>query len=85
MYRRDRSDYYDPKYAQGITEHPDTFVVWDCLSYSGVGELVVIPRNIFMNKNNYFLLDHLPDSLNFFLQDGASCLMAKDMIGRLQD
>lgn len=61
-------------------------MVWGCFGYYGVGELVILPKNIHMNKNNYLelLCDHLPDSFlkcqaDFFMQDGAPCHTAQDV------
>lgn len=92
VYRPPRSDPYDPRYTQGVTKHPDTIMVWGSFSYFGVGEIVVLPRNMYMNKDNYLelLVDHLPESFekcqaNFFMQDGAPCHRAKDVTGWPRD
>ena len=41
---RPGSDPYDPKYTCKTVKHPDKLMVWAAISYSGVGELVVLPK-----------------------------------------
>jgi len=92
VYRRPGSDPLDPRYTKKTIKFPDIIMVWGCFSYHGVGELVVLPKNTRMNKNNYLelLCDHLPNSFEkcraeFFMQDGAPCHTALDVKQWLRD
>ena len=63
-------------------------MVWGCFNYRAVGEILVLPQNITMNKERYLELinDHLydcfrkckiPMAKGIFMQDGATCHTAK--------
>lgn len=46
LYRKPHSDMLDPKYTCKIVKHPDSVMVCGCFGYFGVGELVVLPKNV---------------------------------------
>ncbi|MPC40780.1 Transposable element Tcb1 transposase [Portunus trituberculatus] len=78
--------------TQKYVKFPDSIMVWGCFSYYGVGELVVLPNNIHMNKSNYLelLCDHLPNSFEkcraeLFMQDGTPYHTAFDVKQWLMD
>ena len=82
------SDVLNPKYLCGTAKHPDKIMVWGCLSYHGMGKLIMLPKNETVNKETYLELlnDHLDECFNMcrisystgtFMQDGASCHIAK--------
>ena len=84
VYRRPGSDPLDPKYIDSTVKHPPTLMVWGCFSFYGVGPLVFLPKNQYMNAPRYFelLLDYLPDALetckaSVYQQDGAPCHTAQ--------
>ena len=88
VYRRKDSDPFDPKYTQKHVKFPAKLMVWACFNYKGIGKLIVLPRNLTMNKERYLELieDHLYDCFRMckvrldrgiFMQDGASCHTAK--------
>ena len=59
-------------------------MVWGCFSYYGLEKLVFLPKNVRMNKNNYFelILDELDECMekcnaDNFIQDGAPCHTTK--------
>lgn len=92
VYRRPGSDPLDPRYLCGTTKHPDYIMVWGCFTATGVGKLVVLPKNQHMNQNNYLelLCDELPDAFEkckaeVFMQDGAPCHTAKSVKQWLSD
>lgn len=92
VYRRPGSDPLDPKYLAPTVKWPDSIMVWGCFSYFGVGELVVLNRNVTMNQYNYYELlnDNLPAAFdkckaNYFMQDGAPCHTAKSVRKWLDD
>lgn len=70
--------------TQKRLEFLGNIMVWGCFSYQGVGKLVVLPKNIHMNRNNCMELvhDHLPNSFekcrDEFMKDGAPCHTAFD-------
>ncbi|KAG0718219.1 Transposable element Tcb1 transposase [Chionoecetes opilio] len=74
----DSSDPYHPKYTEGTVKHPDGVMVWGAFGYHGTGELVVLSKNLTVNKERYLelLADHLEDCFiacqgEIFQQDGA--------------
>ena len=92
VYRQPGSDASLPQYTVKTLKFPPTLMVWACFSYHGVGELVILPKNVMMNQYNYLelLCDYLPDSFekakaNFFMQDGAPCHTAKSVKQWLND
>lgn len=92
VYRKPHSDALDPKYTCKTVKHPDSLMVWGCFSYFGVGELVVLPKNIKVNQYVYLelLCDHLPDSFDktqarVFMQDGAPCHTARSVVEWFDD
>ena len=92
VYRRPDSDALDPKYTTKTVKHPDSVMVWGCFSYYGVGDLVILPKNVKVNQAVYLelLCDHLPDSFEktkakVFMQDGAPCHTAKTVTTWLKD
>lgn len=50
-------------YTKHIVKHPDSLMVWDCLSYHSVDKQVFLLQNTTMNHYNYFelILDRLDD------------------------
>lgn len=81
---RPGSDSYDPKFTQGTVKHPDSVMVWGAFGYHGTGKLVVLPKNVTVNKERYLELlnDHLEDCFidcksEVFQQDGAPAHTAK--------
>lgn len=92
VFRKRGSDPLDPRYTCGTVKHPDSLMVWGCFGYYGVGELIVLPKNEYMNQYNYLelLCDHLPRSFHlcrskYFMQDGAPCHTAKSVVKWLDD
>lgn len=92
VYRRKESDPLDPRYLENTVKFPDSLMVWGCFSGKGLGSLVVLPKNIRVNKDIYLelLSDHLPDSFEktgarVFQQDGAPCHTAKLITTWLND
>ncbi|KAG0716278.1 Transposable element Tcb1 transposase [Chionoecetes opilio] len=78
------SDPDHPKYTEGTVKHPDSVMVWGAFGYHGTGELVVLPKNLTVNKERYLelLADHLEDCFiacqsEIFQQDGAPAHTAK--------
>lgn len=53
VYRTGNSDPLDLCYACGTVKHSDSLMAWGCLSYSGVDELVVLPKDQYMNQFNH--------------------------------
>ncbi len=62
VYRTCGSNPLDPRYTGHAVKHPDSFMVLGSFSYSGVGVLVFLSKNVKMNCYNYLELfcDHLP-------------------------
>lgn len=66
-----------------MVKHPDSHMVWDCISYHGAGKLVFLPQNTRMNQNSYSeLLDEFEPCMNqcqaeIFMQNGAPSHYAK--------
>ena len=92
VYRRRGSDPLDPRYLKNTDKFPDSLMVWGCFSGSGLGPLVVLPRNLRVNQNVYLelLSDHLPDAFDKlgateFQQDGAPAHTAKSITTWLND
>ena len=92
VYRLPGSDALLPQYTVNTVKHPPSIMVWACFSFHGPGELVVLPKGVMMNKNNYLelLCDFLPSSFekcsaNLFMQDGAPCHTAHDVKQWLHD
>ena len=92
VYRPSGSDPHLPQYTSKTVKHPSSVMVWGSFGYSGVGELVFLEKNTYMNQYNYFelLCDRLEDSFeksgtSFFMQDGAPCHTAKSVVGWLRD
>ena len=92
VYRRPGSDALLPQYVIPVLKHPPAIMVWACFSYHGVGELVVLPKGVRMNKIKYLelLCDFLPSSFEkctaeVFMQDGAPCHTAHDVKKWLHD
>lgn len=92
VYRRPGSDALLPQYIVNTSRHPPSIMVWACFSFHGVGELVVLPKGVRMNKDNYLelLCDYLPSSFekcaaDYFMQDGAPCHTARDVKQWLRD
>lgn len=84
VYRRPGSDPNDPRYTQKTTKHPQSLMVWGCFTFSGLGDLVVFPKNTTITKEVYLelLMDHLELSFEktkaeIFQQDGAPAHTAK--------
>ena len=84
VYRRPGSDPFHPKFIQSTVKHPDSLMVWGCFGYHGVGKLVVLPKNVTVNKDRYLelLSEHLYECFQrcqseIFMQDGAPCHTAK--------
>ena len=50
VYRRADSDPFDPKYTSKHVKHPAKIMVWACFNYRGNGKLIILPRNMMMNK-----------------------------------
>lgn len=81
---RPGADPYHPKYTQGTVKYPDSVMIWGAFGYHGKGKLVVLPKNITVNKERYLelLCDHLEDCFDackseVFMQDGAPAHTAK--------
>lgn len=81
---RPGSDPYLPKYTEGTVKHPCSVMVWGAFGYHGTGTLVVLPKNLTVNKERYLelLADHLEDCFTkcnseIFMQDGAPAHTAK--------
>lgn len=92
VYRPRGSDPLDPRYTCGTTKHPDSLIVWCCFTAQSVYELVVLPKNEYMNQYNYLelLCDHLPEAFErcgatIFMQDSAPCHTAKSVVQWLKD
>ena len=92
VYRPSGSDPHLPQYTSKTVKHPASVMVWGSFGYSGVGELVFLPPNEYMNQYNYFelLCDILPSAFeksgcNFFMQDGAPCHTARSVVTWLKD
>lgn len=92
IYQRPGSDVLYPKFTCHTARHPDSLIVWVRFGYSVVEDLVLLPRNITMNQFNYLelLSEYIPKSAekcqtDVFMQDGASCHMAKAMTRWLWD
>ena len=92
IYRPVGSDPHLPQYTSKTVKHLASLMVWASFGYGGIGKLVVLPKNEYMNRFNYLelLCDHLEDSFensgtSFFMQDGAPCHTAKIVAGRLSD
>lgn len=78
------ADPYHTKYTQRTVMHPDSVMVWGAFGYYGKGKLVVLPKNLTVNKERYLelLCDHLEDCCDackreVFMQDGAHVHTAK--------
>lgn len=88
VYRPPHADPHDPKYTVQTVKHPDRIMVWGCFTYCGVVTLVVLPKNVKVNRGIYLkLCDHLslPDSFEptrakVFMQDGAPYHTAHSVI-----
>ena len=92
VYRPRGSDPYLPQYTVPTVKHPQSVMVWGSFAYGGVGELIMLPKNIRMNQYNYYELlnDVLEDSFeksggSFLMQDGAPCHTAKSVVTWLKD
>ena len=92
VYRRPDSDPLDPRYTVKTVKHPDSVMVWGSFGYHGVGELVVLEKNVKVNQFVYLelLCDALPDAFektraNVFMQDGAPAHTARSVTQWLQD
>lgn len=92
VYRPMGSDPHLPQYTDKTVKHPASLMVWGGFSFGGVGDLVVLPKNQYMNQYNYFeLLNDVLDSsfeksgASFFMQDGAPCHTAKSIKKWLSD
>ena len=93
--RRPGSDRYDPKFINPTVKQPQKLMIWGCISYSGPGSLVFLPKNTTMNSVRYrqLLRNNLKESLRkckiakkdaVFQQDGATPHTAK-IIGTYLD
>ena len=78
------TDPFHPKYTEGTVKHPDSVMVWGAFGYHGAGKLIVLPKNLTVNKDRYLelLADHLEDCFTvcqseIFQQDGAPAHTAK--------
>ena len=78
------ADPFHPKYTEGTVKHPDSVMVWGAFGYHGAGKLVVLPKNLTVNKDRYLelLADHLEDCFTvcqseIFQQDSAPAHTAK--------
>ena len=78
VYRKKGSDPLDSRYVEHTVKHPDSLMVWGAFSGKGLGKLVVLPKNVRVNRWVYLdlLLDHLGECLDLtgatvFQQDGA--------------
>ena len=92
VYRPAGSDPHLPQYTSKTVKHPASLMVWGSFSYGGVGELVILPKNVMMNQYNYYELlnDVLSDSFeksgaSFFMHDGAPCHTARSVREWLSD
>ena len=56
MRLRPGADPYHPKYTQGTVKYPDSVMIWDAFRYHNKGKLVVLPKNIIVNKERYLEL-----------------------------
>ena len=93
--RRPGSDPYDPKFTRQCVKQPDRLMVWGAIGYHAPGPLIILPRNLTMNKERYRAL--LQRNLNecfrkcriarrngILQQDGATCHTAK-IVGQYLD
>ena len=65
VWRRPGTDPLDSRYTSKHVKHPASVMIWGCFGYYGVGELVVLEKNVKVNQYVYkkLLQDHLPQSL----------------------
>ena len=56
-------DLYHPKCTQGTVNYPDSAMILGAFGYHGKSKLVVLPKNITVNKKCYLelLYGHLGD------------------------
>ncbi len=61
IYQTHGSNPLDPCCTRHTVKHPDSLMVWGSFSYSRVGSLVFLYKNVKMNHYNYLelLCDHL--------------------------
>lgn len=90
--RRPSCQRYNPRYVVSSMKHPESVMVWGCLSSQGRSALSFIPPKVTLNGERYLeiLKEKLTTHMNIsgctiFMQDGAPCHRSRMVTRWLQD
>jgi transposase len=83
--RRPKGRRFDSRYTTATIKHPESIMVWGCISSQGRGGLTILKKNERMNSKRYIELleGKLQAFMNihrckYFMQDSAPCHVSKE-------
>ena len=89
LVRRRAGERYKPNCMQPTVKHPESVMIWSCISHHGVGRLFFLEKGSRFNAELYLQIllkkllpsaaEWFPNDEYFFQDDGAPCYRAKSV------